>query len=283
MTKNYDHFPNKKYENNIKKTLDLVNSYYIFQHQNLGNSRKILLTQVMAYVEKHNKKLSNLKILDIGCGKGNLLLCLNELGAEQLFGIDILPFPFHFFNDVSHIKKKFEEIKYMKLDIDKSRIPLESESIDIVFLTGVLEHLYNPANVFNEIDRICKRKGLLYMITPNSANLKNRISLLFGKSIYHDLRGWLHKHRFTIENTQELKFLGHIREYTKSEVIELLNIYNFDLYSMEYNITERAIQYPKYLVTIYNVFEKVYPPFSYSMNFIALKRDKETHTRQYID
>ena len=226
---------------------------------------------MFSHLAHYSVKMEDLKVLDVGCGKGNLLLSLENLGVKDLYGIDIQHFPFHLFKNEKTATESFKKIRHAQLDIDTDLFPHDTNCFDVVFLTGVLEHLHNPANAFSEIKRVIKNNGFLCIITPNSANLKNRISLIFGKSIYHGLEGWFSLHRIVVDESPP-KFIGHIREYTKEEINRILEMYNFIPTSWSYNITERASQYPKILLRIYNLFERIYPPLSYSINIIAHKK-----------
>lgn len=47
-----------------------------------------------------------------------------------------------------------------------SGIPLPDESVDLIIMTEVLEHLKNPLNALKEAYRILKDNGLLLLTTP---------------------------------------------------------------------------------------------------------------------
>lgn len=50
----------------------------------------------------------------------------------------------------------------------KENIPLRDNSVDIVYSKNMLEHLGNPLNFIEEISRILKPKGKVYLITDNA-------------------------------------------------------------------------------------------------------------------
>ena len=52
------------------------------------------------------------------------------------------------------------------LDMNKDQLPFEDSSFDLVILSEVLEHLYNPFNAINEAVRVLRKDGLLYVSTP---------------------------------------------------------------------------------------------------------------------
>jgi SAM-dependent methyltransferase len=48
---------------------------------------------------------------------------------------------------------------------DAHHLPVSHESIDHIFSTQVLEHCYNPIKVFNEIERVLKPGGTVFLTT----------------------------------------------------------------------------------------------------------------------
>jgi ubiquinone/menaquinone biosynthesis C-methylase UbiE len=52
-------------------------------------------------------------------------------------------------------------------------LPFLSKSFDAVFLGEVIEHLENPYQALMEISRILKKKGSIYITTPNKLRYQN--------------------------------------------------------------------------------------------------------------
>lgn len=80
-------------------------------------------------------------------------------------------------------------------------IPFDDSFFDVVTCIAVLEHVFNPPNVLNEISRVLKLGGILIVQVPNIAWLPYRIQLLFGKlpktgGVYLGT-DWEHLHNFT--------------------------------------------------------------------------------------
>ena len=77
------------------------------------------------------------KILDIGCGNGNLLLELNALGFRNLKGLDpFISTDIYFPNGVSVLKKEIIDI---------------NEKFDLIMLHHSFEHMKDPGKVLNKI------------------------------------------------------------------------------------------------------------------------------------
>ncbi len=66
-------------------------------------------------------------------------------------------------------KRNFNYIGYDldDLDIEKDKIPLEDNSVDIIINIGLLEALQTYNNLFIEAKRVLKPDGFIYTITPN--------------------------------------------------------------------------------------------------------------------
>ena len=66
-------------------------------------------------------------------------------------------------------------------DLNKEKIPLPDNSIDIIIAGELIEHLNSPLSFLNECKRILKKKGIIILSTPNLNSLKNRFKVLFGQ------------------------------------------------------------------------------------------------------
>jgi SAM-dependent methyltransferase len=126
--------------------------------------------------------------VDLGCGRGDHVRAFVRLGFDAI-GIDReLPpendLPKHFVCDIAH-----------------DRLPLDDNSVDIVFSKSVIEHLYyfELPHYIKEIKRILKPGGAVVIVTPD----------------------WYYCYR---------EFFGgftHCTPYTVESVVDCLNIYEF--------------------------------------------------------
>jgi 2-polyprenyl-3-methyl-5-hydroxy-6-metoxy-1,4-benzoquinol methylase len=109
-------------------------------------------------------------------------------------------------------------------DLEQVPYPLADESFDIVLLTEVLEHLRDyPLRTLTEAHRILRPGGMLLLTTPNAASLQNRVRLAFGGSVHTPLRDWM----FGLPHAR------HAREYTTTELRELVGAAGLDIVSLE--------------------------------------------------
>ena len=58
---------------------------------------------------------------------------------------------------------------------DFSHIPFEDGDFDVVYLMQVFEHLRNPHGFMNELARILKNGGMLYLAVPNAASIWRKV------------------------------------------------------------------------------------------------------------
>jgi ubiquinone/menaquinone biosynthesis C-methylase UbiE len=81
------------------------------------------------------------RVLEIGCGTGDLLASLNP---KMGYGMDISG------EMVKLAKKKHELARNLTFS---TSLP-DHKSLDVIFMSDVIEHLENPGVVFNEIQRL---------------------------------------------------------------------------------------------------------------------------------
>ncbi|MDH3267581.1 MAG: class I SAM-dependent methyltransferase [Ignavibacteria bacterium] len=92
-------------------------------------------------------------ILDVGAGKGELLLKLQNVGFNNLLGID----PF-LEKDITYNK----DLKILKQELSQ----LNNLSFDWVMFHHVFEHLKNPAETFDILKNIVKKNGKVIIRIP---------------------------------------------------------------------------------------------------------------------
>jgi SAM-dependent methyltransferase len=107
---------------------------------------------------------NGLKVLDIGCGEGNLVAMISFAGASKVDGVDF---------SIEAIKLAQSRIAINNVNFISSDYKEISEKYDVVVMNGVLEHFDNP---WDELDYI--RSNLLtdngYVITTSPSFLNPR-------------------------------------------------------------------------------------------------------------
>lgn len=108
-----------------------------------------------------------ISILDVGCGTGNILKKLNTLDFQELHGCDWLP-----------VSNK-TPYKYTQVDLNKQGLSKYSDNtFDLLICSDVIEHLENPAQILQEIQRVLKPEGHVILTIPNAWNIQERLLFL---------------------------------------------------------------------------------------------------------
>lgn len=151
-----------------------------------------------------------LKILDFGCGTGDILYEIMQLN----------PNAFYYGTDVSSLAlkkacRRFPQTKFLHIE-DGGKIPLKNSSIDFICLLDVIEHIYNTKTTIKELHRILKPGGKILITTPYHGFIKNLILISLFFEQYFDPNG------------------AHIRFYSKKSLINQLTDAKFSIIQSGY-------------------------------------------------
>lgn len=154
---------------------------------------------------------SNLKILDIGCGRAGLLRSLLKQGWE-CHGTERATFP---------DSDDFEGLHIFTGDL--SEAAYQTAEFDAISIWHVLEHLDDPFEVLDEMARITRPGGLLAVAVPNFSSWQCKIF----KSDWFHLDLPRHLYHFDLHSlTQALQARGYRVTSTSTCSFEQ-NVYGF--------------------------------------------------------
>ncbi len=111
-------------------------------------------------------------LLDVSCGKGELLLALKDSGFK-LRGTRLERKYFGFVDLLDGTGIKVDE----PVDLLEG-LPYPDSSVDVVVCIEVLEHLENHRRAISELSRVLKAGGILILSTPNIMRLTSRLHFL---------------------------------------------------------------------------------------------------------
>ena len=152
----------------------------------------------------------NCKILDYGCGKGKILSEIYKINPPaELYGADISKIA------LQSASKVVPKAKILWIDNDQ-KVPLASNSLDLIVSLDVIEHIYDTEKVFQEFHRLVRRDGHLLVSTPYYGLIKNIIIALVGFGTVYD------------------PISPHIRFYTKKSLIQMLHEHGFSITKFGY-------------------------------------------------
>lgn len=105
---------------------------------------------------------SNLEVLDLGCGTGNLASMVSQAGAKKVVGIDYSKEAIKIANE----KFTISNLEYRKCDYKEVK-----EKFDVILLQGVLEHFDKPFEELKYIiDNNLKEGGTIITSSPSFLN-----------------------------------------------------------------------------------------------------------------
>lgn len=149
-------------------------------------------SKLCVYLAKKFQLCAGMKVLDIGCGRGEYLKGFEELGLVAS-GVDSSARAGHLAPNSS----------VHQVDIENESLPFSESTFDVVFSKSVLEHLENPISLLEDQFRVLKPGGVLINLTP---------SWEFQYRIFFD--DFTHKSPFT------RKSLGMATKATNFEAVE---------------------------------------------------------------
>jgi len=116
----------------------------------------------------------------------------------------------------------------------------------------IIEHIVDTDNFINEINRVLKNGGLLFITTPNLVGLESRLAAFFGK------KPWV------IENRIKNGYAGHLRYFTFEELENLLE-------EKRFIILKRTSDYIKIRNLLLVKLAKIFPTFGQHIILVGRK------------
>lgn len=123
-------------------------------------------------------------------------------------------------------------LKVTGCDIEIERLPFADDSFDDVLLNEVFEHLrIDLIFTMEEIRRVLRPGGRLWLSTPNLRSLRGIVNFLFKSEAWAVVGDGVHAQ---YKSLRAHGFMGHVREYTSKEVVDLLQAVGFKIEAVIY-------------------------------------------------
>ena len=189
-----------------KKTSDWtagdIAAFWDWQSKN-ANRQQQYFTAVMApaivqFIKKNGLLKGN--VLDYGCGAGHLLEEMLKQPGVNFYGLDFST------DSIDETKKRTvgkPNLKELVL-VDKLPTHFRDEQFDTITLIETIEHLQDDAlhETMQELFRILKRKGKLFITTPCNEDLDSNLNFCpFCKSEFHHMQ---HMQSFNVDSLAAL-------------------------------------------------------------------------------
>jgi SAM-dependent methyltransferase len=158
------------------------------------------------------------RVLELGSNPYSLTLLLRrrfdfELELANYFG-ESLKEPRY--THVAELDGERLEFPYSHFNVELDPFPYEDGRFDCVLFCEILEHLLvDPDRAVGEMARVVRPGGFLVISTPNATRLTKLYFMALGRNVYD----WYSPHG---------PYGRHNREYTLSEVIDLMDRHGFD-------------------------------------------------------
>lgn len=179
-----------------------IAAFWDWQSKN-ANRQQQYFTAVMApAIVQFIKKKGLLKgnVLDYGCGAGHLLQQMINNPNANFYGLDFSA------DSIDETRKRTSNSCNLEelVLVDKLPTHFRDEQFDSITLIETIEHLQDEAlyETMQELFRILKRNGKLFITTPFNENLDNNLNFCpFCKSEFHHMQ---HMQSFNVDSLAAL-------------------------------------------------------------------------------
>jgi SAM-dependent methyltransferase len=151
------------------------------------------------------------RVLDVGCGVGNLGRLLKERG-HVVCGVELAP------EAADEARTRLDHVE--TADVEADGYPFPSNSFDAVVFADVLEHFIDPWRVLTEAVELLAEDGVVVASVPNVQNIDVVWRLLRGR--------WEYRERGICD-------VGHLRFFTLHTIRELFRRAGLEVVRIERN------------------------------------------------
>ena len=137
--------------------------------------QKIWHTNKLRIFKQLTKDYRPKKILDVGCASGIMTNQISKIfSSSKIYGID------SYKEAIIFAKKKYPSLDFQTADAHK--LPFKSGSFDLVVCYETIEHVVNPAEVLNEINRVTRKNGVVVLAMDSGSLLFRMVWWIWEKT-----------------------------------------------------------------------------------------------------
>lgn len=157
-------------------------------------------------------EISGTRVLDVGIGAGYWTRHCRDAGATvtTLEYEEALIEPYRTSRDL------------MLVQGDAQTMPFATESFDSVLLLDVIEHLREAGSCLREISRVLRPGGRLVLVTDNTDFVLQRLLAPLDRALRIGSKAMARIGGRTVPRLHSPPSITHIREYTVSEILDLV-------------------------------------------------------------
>jgi SAM-dependent methyltransferase len=162
---------------NEKVTVDATKKSY-YHAPKVGTTRDRLQTWLkqLSYRQYHSMLLryaelsvnSSGELLEVGCGPGYLISFLEKWFPKM----SITGFEYDQ-RLIEEAKERVQRISFIQGNAEE--LPFSDCQFDVMVSLHLIEHLYNPEKMLQEVHRVLKPNGIFIVATPNLGGLGARV------------------------------------------------------------------------------------------------------------
>lgn len=154
-------------------------SYYEFEYKGVKSIKGILfflLSRILPFARYFLKRAvifqdaptdgQKLTFVDVGCGQGDLMMRMKLIGFDCL-GVD-------FDSQAVNIARR----RGLNVLLGDTSVISKDVACDVLALQHVIEHVPDPQKMLNDLYKVIKPGGVLYIVTPNYMSSGRK---MFGK------------------------------------------------------------------------------------------------------
>lgn len=160
-----------------------------------GADSAITIIRINEVLDGFEKFRKTNKMLDVGCGPGLFLIEAKKRGWD-VYGTEFTD------NQLEYLNNKGINTLKGKLSNDS----FENELFDVIISSEVIEHINNPTEEMQHFHRLLRKRGLVYITTPN----------------FNAIERFLLKGNYNI-----IEYPEHLCYYTPKTIDLLLSQYGF--------------------------------------------------------
>jgi len=138
--------------------------YETYYHDNSLSPPAFVQTRMEEITAEFSPYRKVNRLLDVGCGAGNLLQAARKNGWEAQ-GVDVAA------NAIKHIR----ELGFAGFHGELQKADFPAQHFDVVTAAEIIEHLAEPRLLLHEVARVLRPGGLFWTTTPHGRGLSARV------------------------------------------------------------------------------------------------------------
>ena len=170
------------------------------------------------------------RVLDYGCGQGHYSRSMAARGWD-VTGVDVDPGRLAEATERAQAVGLDDRCRFVPVELASTRLPFDDGHFDAIFASEVIEHLPDPLGWIQELKRVLRRGGTLYLTTPNAVSYRH-----VGKNLLWNLRGGHERRAEVVESWPRFApgKEGHIVAYEFETLYRWANLNGFGLVAVDF-------------------------------------------------